>query len=84
MVSVKWSAGARADLERLDRVIVKRILLKVSWIAENFAFVVPEQLTHDLRDFYKLRVGDYRLIYSVRNNTMLILSVGHRSEIYKI
>ena len=36
-------------------------------------------------DRYRLRVGDYRVIYDVINNQLLILivGVGHRREIYR-
>ena len=37
------------------------------------------------RNTYRLRVSDYRIIYSIHNNilTIEIVSVGHRREIYK-
>ena len=36
-------------------------------------------------DLYRLRVGDYRIVYSVQGSLLLILivSVGHRSEVYR-
>lgn len=38
-----------------------------------------------LDDLHRVRVGDYRLIYSVENNELIIVvvSVGHRRDIYK-
>ncbi|WP_414624163.1 type II toxin-antitoxin system RelE family toxin [Calothrix sp. CCY 0018] len=35
-------------------------------------------------DFYKLRVGDYRVLYRFSNepNIIIIHQVGHRREIY--
>jgi mRNA interferase RelE/StbE len=37
------------------------------------------------RDSYRLRVSDYRIVYSIHENilTVKIISIGHRSEIYK-
>lgn len=36
-------------------------------------------------DIYRLRVGDYRILYTVNNNELLImvLDVGNRGQIYK-
>ena len=36
-------------------------------------------------DRYRIRVGDYRVIYSVRNDMLVILivSIGHRREVYR-
>ena len=36
-------------------------------------------------DFYRIRVGDYRVIYEIHENTLvvLILKVGHRRDVYK-
>jgi mRNA interferase RelE/StbE len=34
---------------------------------------------------YKVRVGDYRILYDVEDNlmTVLVVKVGHRSDVYK-
>jgi len=84
MVSVKWSADALRDLERIDVVIAERIVRKVVWFEKNFSSTVPEKLHRSLKDLYKLRVGDYRVIYSVHANMLIIEAVGHRREIYDV
>ena len=35
-------------------------------------------------DAFRIRVGDYRVIYEIRDDilSVLILSVGHRREVY--
>ncbi|MBF2049492.1 MAG: type II toxin-antitoxin system RelE family toxin [Leptolyngbya sp. IPPAS B-1204] len=40
----------------------------------------------DLSDFYKLRIGDYRVIYDLDSpsQTIVIMRVGHRREIYDL
>ena len=83
MASVKWSASALKDLERIDYAIAKRIVAKVVWLEENFADIVPEKLHRDLKDVYKLRVGDYRAVYSARDELIVIEAVGHRRDIYR-
>ena len=83
MVSVKWSDDALKDLEKIDQIIVTRILEKVLWLEENFTRLVPEKLHRDLRGLYKLRVGDYRITYSLGRDTITIQAAGHRRDIYR-
>lgn len=42
-------------------------------------------LRKELKGFYKLRVGDYRIVYEVRRQTVtvVIIGVGHRKGIYE-
>ncbi len=83
MASVKWSTHALENLDELDPLIRERVLSKVSWLEENFADIVPEPLHRELKGLYKIRIGDYRTVYSVRRNAITIESVGHRREIYR-
>jgi mRNA interferase RelE/StbE len=61
-----------------------RIIKKIDWLAENFDAIDPLGLTGNLAGFYKLRVGDYRLIYEPidTETQIIIVRIGHRSEIY--
>lgn len=82
MASLKWSDGALKDLEAIDRVIAERVVFKAKWLEENFEHIVPEKLHRDLKDLYKLRVGDYRATYSINGDVLIIQAVGHRRDIY--
>jgi len=42
-----------------------------------------EPLRRSLSGFRKLRVGDYRVIYQIHGQTVIILKIGHRKEVYK-
>jgi len=84
LVKIEWTEGAVKDLKRLDRQVARRILKKLDWFSKNFANVVPEPLTEEFEGTYKLRVGDWRVIYTVESEVIVIQSVGHRREIYKM
>jgi len=45
----------------------------------------PQPLKENLSNLYKLRVGDYRIIYEILadEETIVIHFIGHRKEIYK-
>jgi mRNA interferase RelE/StbE len=61
--SVEYEPEAFADLERLTQAVRGRIVDKIGWLAENFDQITPQPLTANLSGFFKLRVGDYRVVY---------------------
>jgi mRNA interferase RelE/StbE len=84
--SVEFTDEAEKDLARIDKNTAQRILNKLRWLAENFDMIKPERLKGELwKDKFKLRVGDYRVIYSVdlEKKIITVHLIGHRSEIYK-
>jgi len=62
--TVEFLPEAIVDLEALTSSIQERILRKIRWLSENFDQVSPQALSADLSGLFKLRVGDYRIIYS--------------------
>jgi mRNA interferase RelE/StbE len=76
---------ASNDLERLDKSICRRIVARMNWLAANFDLIKPEALTGDLTGLFKLRVGDYRVLYEILHEELLIIihTIGHRREIYR-
>ena len=84
MVNIEWTKDAIKDFEKLDRQIVSRILKKVNWLSLNFEHLIPEPLLGEFKGTFKLRIGDWRVIYTIEGNTIVIQFVGHRREIYKI
>ena len=77
--------AASQNLARLDKPIGRRIVQRINRLATNLDAICLEALTGDLAGFYKLRVGDYRVIYEVLWNeeTIVIHAIGHRREIYR-
>ena len=83
MALVKWSRAALENLDTLDSLVRERVLDKISWLEKNFTDIVPEPLHRELKGLYKLRVGDYRAVYSVRQDLITIETIGHRRDIYR-
>jgi len=84
LVKIEWTEGATKDLERLDKPIARRILRRLAWFSKNFQSIVPEPLTGELKGTFKLRIGNWRAVYTVEGKVIVIQFIGHRSEIYKI
>jgi len=81
---VEWEKGALDDLQKIDRPIAKRILNKITWLSQYFESIAPESLSGDFSGSFKLRVGDWRIIYTIESDTIVIKAVGHRREIYRL
>jgi len=77
--------AAARDLARLDSAGARRIVNRIRWLAENLDDVKPEALTGDLAGFYKLRVGDHRVVCEILHSEQVIVIylIGHRREIYR-
>ena len=83
MPKVEWTEDAIEDLQSLDKPIAKRVLNKISWFSHHFNSVTPEPLSADLAGTFKLRIGDWRVIYTIEDTVILIQAVGHRKDVYK-
>jgi len=85
MYQVEFRPRAAQDFDTLDQFAADRLLKKLRWLAENFDSLEPEPLTGPFSGLFKLRVGDYRVIYQA-NREKKVLTVrllGHRREIYE-
>ena len=60
----------------------QRTVERLRWFLEND--VLPEPLEGNFKGLYKLRVGDYRIVYDFSAETIMrVLMVRHRSKAYK-
>ena len=85
MYQIRVLEAAARELARLDRQTSRRVVKRIQWLAENLDDVKLVALTGDLAGLYKLRVGDYRVIYELLHDerTIVVHLVGHRREIYR-
>jgi mRNA interferase RelE/StbE len=85
--TIEFDPTARRELEKLDKSISDRIL---KFLHERIAALddprrIGERLQGTLRQFWKYRVGDYRLICSIKDDRLVVIvvRVGHRRQIYQ-
>jgi mRNA interferase RelE/StbE len=73
------------ELARLDKPMGRRIVERIRWLAANPEAIGREPLADDLTGLYKLRVGDYRVLYEILHDeqTIVIHAIGHRRDIYR-
>ena len=82
--SLSFEPESITDLDNLTQAVRVRILNKIDWLRRNFEQISPLPLTANWSGFYKLRAGDYRVIYEFDRElqVIIIIRIGHRSEIY--
>lgn len=72
------------DLPRIDARLKKRIQNAI----ETRLLSAPQQygspLRKTLKGYWKLRVGDYRVVYKIEENEVWILAVIHRKKVYEL
>lgn len=83
--SIRISPAANREIRKLDRPIQKRILKKLDNLEQEPRPNGVEKLSGGNEVRYRVRVGDYRIIYRVDDDvlTVLVLKVGDRKEVYR-
>ncbi|PMP61441.1 MAG: hypothetical protein C0198_05005 [Sulfurihydrogenibium sp.] len=92
---VYFEKEALFDLEKLDRSIQAKIIDKIEKLGESFPnFPNIAQLKHYSnvkklvkkygKELYRLKIGDYRVIFFIDEDTRTIniVKIGHRKEVY--
>ena len=81
--SSEWKRSAAQELKKLPREVVGRIMKAVEQLAtEPYPSGVRKLVGAE--HTYRIRVGNYRIIYSVMASALIIeiIRVGHRGDIY--
>ena len=81
---IKFRPAVEKNLRDLPKKELIRIKRKIESLSEN----LPDRSTTKMKgnnNFHKVRVGDYRIIFEIHDDTLVILvvKVGHRKDIYK-
>ena len=84
---IEFAASAEKELVKLDKAVIRRIL---SFLYERVAKTdkprsLGKALKGPLGDYWKYRVGDYRVVCDIQDQEIMILvvRVRHRSKVYR-
>lgn len=82
--SIQFTPRAQRDFSALDRAIQQRVRRRIDRLAED-PFPVGAKKLHAAEPFYRIRVGNFRIIYQVGANELVVIvvKIGHRREVYR-
>lgn len=81
---IEFTTRAARDLKALEKPVLKRVAARIDTLAKDPRPPSSKLLQGNER-LYRIRVGDYRVIYEIEDRTVLVLiiRVGHRREAYR-
>lgn len=85
-MKIEWHVDAIDDLKAIgtrDQRRIRKALQELSQLSDPRQRLIP--YSGNLKDFWKLRAGDYRLVCQIRieaGEYILIIRVAHRSVAY--
>jgi mRNA interferase RelE/StbE len=81
--SLKFKASAEKELDALENRIQVHILKEIIKLSGDARHHGCKKLK--TRDAYRIRIGDYRVIYEIHDNVLVVLvvRVAHRRGVYK-
>ena len=71
------------DLPKLDAKIKDRLKKAIETRLASAPHQYGEPLRKTLKGYWKLRVGDYRVVFKIVENEVWILGIIHRKEVYE-
>ena len=81
---IEFKRSAAKALRKIPKSDQKRIANKIDSLSENLPDPAVTNMKGD-NPFHRIRVGDYRIIYEIHGDILLIviLKIGHRKEVYR-
>jgi mRNA interferase RelE/StbE len=79
---IEWLDEARDDVRAIDRATAMHLFEGILRFSRTGAGDV-NTLHGELAGAFRLRLGDYRVLFTLEDNAMWIFEVSHRSEAYR-
>lgn len=86
--TIKFSSHAEKYYKRLDSILktrIKKELLELSGVEDPLSHPAVKPLTGELRGFYRIRIGSYRLVFSLirEDHIIAVVNLAPRGDVYK-
>lgn len=80
--NIEYDPKALKQLQKMDKSIASKILDGIEEFASNPVLTKIKKLKTPFDGAYRLRIGDYRVVFYQENNLMLVSRIAHRKEVY--
>jgi mRNA interferase RelE/StbE len=77
-----WPESARSELRGVDRESAMRILIALTRYGES-GEGDTKALSGEWDGYFRLRVGDFRVIFQITPEAVVIARVRHRADVYR-
>lgn len=83
--NIEFIKAAERDIRKLDVFIRRKIINALELFIKNFNTDSPVPLHGNFKDFYKIRIGDWRVIYRINWDKKIITAcyISRRDQVYK-
>ena len=84
--TIEFVRSARKEFERLPPKARNRVVEALQLLSQNpYSELLKVKKLKDANDVYRIRIGDYRVLYELSNDRLVVLvvKIGHRREIYR-
>jgi mRNA interferase RelE/StbE len=82
MADVLLTPQAQKQFDALPLVIKERMRILFCRLANWPDVSGVKALAGNLRGFYRMRTGDYRMRFRVESEKVIIVKIGHRKDVY--
>jgi mRNA interferase RelE/StbE len=82
---IEMLPAAEKELSNLSKVTKKRIDQHILELADDPRPHGVKKLKGSSKDLYRIVVGNYRIVYTIKDRALIILivTIGHRREVYR-
>ena len=78
-----FAGSSNKDLKKLDRITRQRISKKLQYFLEQEnPLAYAHQLVHSNIGMYRFRIGHYRIVFDIAGDTIQVVSIKHRKDVY--
>ena len=83
---VELTKSAKKEFDRLPKDFKEKAIEAFHFLPQNpFSEFLSVKKLKGADDLYRLRIGDYRIVYEIRKNILavVVIKIGHRKDIYR-
>lgn len=80
--NIVYKSSVKKDLKKINKKEIPGILNNIENVLKDSP-LEGKELKGEFEGLFSYRIGDYRAIYTILGNTILVLRVSHRKDAYK-
>lgn len=83
---IEFTKSSKREFDKLPAKVKNKVVEALVLLSKNpFSELLKIKKLKGVESLYRFRIGDYRVVYEVRQDVLVILviKIGHRSEVYR-